>query len=209
MNLFVVHQNPAIAALALSDQHVPKMILETAQILDGGTRPIMNDLYPRKRHTIVGIPPSHRDNPCILSAGSRIVWRYAFDHLVGLLAEFEYRFGHKHAYAKDGLMSALTERGKLASPGMTDRGFRLCMPGVHKTTRDTFASIADAVVSYRRYYVAEKAKFGALDRPSTWRLRAPPPWLDRAQEASGYRRLLTPDGRRYYYAHPIEKVLPA
>lgn len=201
MNLFVLDRAPGTAARILSDQHIPKMILETAQILDGGTRPIMYNLYPTGSHHIVAIPRSHRDNRCIMSASSHTVWGYAFQHFHALLTEFHYRFGHDHAYAKDTeLLKALADRGKKARPGMNQRGFYLAMPDAYKTSKQPHVYPGDAVASYRAYYAATKTTYGAQDRPSTWRLRPPPLWLDRYRVIAGDRRMLTTDGRFYHYA---------
>lgn len=208
MNLFVLDPDPAVAARSLSDQHVPKMILETAQILDGGTRPIMHNLQPGRDHTIVKIPPSHRDNRCIHSASSLMVWDYAWFHFRGLLEEFRERFGHYHAYHNGDLLTALKRRGDTCRPHMGKRGFCLAMPDAYKLLPgQAYAPLAEAVLAYRSYYAAEKTTFGTFSRPSTWR-RCPPLWLDRARQHAGEARIISSDGRVYSYA-PARQEEPA
>jgi hypothetical protein len=208
MNLFVIDAHPSVAARNLSDQHIPKMILETAQILDGGTRPIMHNLQPGRDHQIVKIPPSHRDNRCIHSASCSFVWDYAWVHFQSLLVEFQHRFGHRHAYHNRRLLDALLNRGRICKPHMNLRGFYLAMPDAHKLLHGSSYtdSVAEAVLAYRSYYAAEKTTYGG-GKPSTWR-RCPPYWLDLAREKSGERRIISSDGRVYSYApeHSEERV---
>jgi len=148
MNLFVLDTNPLTAATALNDKHVLKMILETAQLLDGGTRPIMQAIQPNQTHEIVGIPASQKNNPCILSASSEIVWDYAHRHFIGLLGEYRYRYGKRHSYDTEDMRRKLTERGNSARNGMSGAGFYLAMPDAHKgRDKRGLASLAQAVVS--------------------------------------------------------------
>jgi hypothetical protein len=61
MNLFVVHQDPIIAARSLNDRHVVKMTLETAQILCSAA----NNLGQWAPYL-----PTHLKHPCVLWAAA-------------------------------------------------------------------------------------------------------------------------------------------
>ena len=47
MNIFVLHEDPAVAATMLCDKHVPKMIIESAQMLSTAHR--LLDGNPERR----------------------------------------------------------------------------------------------------------------------------------------------------------------
>lgn len=184
MNLFLLDPNSYVAATCLSDSHVRKMILETAQILDGGTRAILNDLYPGKDHAIVPIPWTQRDNPVILSARDQMVYFWALAHLDSLVEEFNNRFGGVHSYKKQGVLHRLRDRGHMLQQGKhfpSARGFRLAMPDRFKGySPDYVDSVFDAVLPYRAYYAAQKL-WDRKGTPLTWTKRQPPAWI--AKEA--------------------------
>ena len=195
MNLFVLDIDPVLAARALSDQHINKMILETAQILDGGTRPILADIDPTAPREIVKIPKTHRDNRIIHSVSDPDVWTYAWMHFLGLLAEFDRRFGHPHSYRCH--IHDLRDRMLQVAPRMRERGFVLAMPDQYKTADDRFAISAQAIRSYRIYYAEEKVVFGREGKPMTHRT-VPPIWLTQMRAARGYQRFQDDQGRYFY-----------
>lgn len=202
MNLFILHEDPTEAARALSDQHVRKMILETAQIIDGGTRPIMADLFPNEPiRGIVKIPPSHRDNPCIHSVRARVVADYAWGHFLGLLAEHTYRTGNRHSYDSVAIRGALHHRLERAAPALTEDGFGLFMPDSYKTASARRVPLAHAIVSYRAYYAAEKHDF--RDGPAVWTRRAPPLWMVQYLSQKGYERAITQDGQKQFFKERV------
>ena len=47
MNIFILHEDPVVAAQMLCDRHVPKMIVESAQMLSTAHR--LLDGIPEKR----------------------------------------------------------------------------------------------------------------------------------------------------------------
>lgn len=198
MNLFLVDHCPTLAARALCDSHVVKMILETAQILDGATRPAAYNLHPRGHHEVVKIPASQVNNPVIRSAAALSVWDWAFEHLNALLIEYTFRYGRRHAYMDQGVPAELAERRRMVNGALPSGGrFRLAMPERYRPS-DTMVATLDlgyAVAAYRRYYVAEK--LGAGRRRATWTRSPPPPWLQRKAHESGLQRRST--GRLWYF----------
>jgi hypothetical protein len=112
MNIFVLDENPKVAAMQHFDKHVPKMVLETAQmlctahrVLDGkvikqpsksGKRLIKHYELNTKLESIL-YKACHVNHPCsrwIRESKENYQWAYAL--FESLSNEFEYRFGKKH-----------------------------------------------------------------------------------------------------------------
>lgn len=129
MNIFVVDSDPVVAARSLCDQHVCKMVLETAQMMS----------------TIAGGPykSTHAFHPCVMwLRASRSNLRWALMHGSALACEYTRRFGREHASAK-----ILAGAGMLALDMVPDTAateFVQCMPDAYRGP--------DAVEAYRRYY---------------------------------------------------------
>lgn len=64
MNIFVLHINPILAARMHCDQHMHKMILESAQILSTVARKRLSPEEARNYYK-----PTHENHPCVLWAG--------------------------------------------------------------------------------------------------------------------------------------------
>lgn len=193
MNLFVLDSNPTAAARALHNAHLRKMILETAQILDGGTRAILNDLYPGEDHRIVGIPKSQRDNPVILSARSGHVYEWALHYFQALLTEYRYRFAKSHSYDRQGMVSLFKERWYLIHRYFPSRkGFRLAMPTLYRGRLPDHVAIHEAVGPYRSYYANEKL-WDRGGTPMLWTKTPPPYWLSTEAALAGFVRIVCVD----------------
>lgn len=147
MNIFVVDQNPLLAARMLCDKHVVKMPLETAQMLS----------------TVLGGPykPTHASHPCTVWVGERrdnFVWLAL--HGIALCEEYTLRYGRTHK-CEPIIRTALGLAHRLPRGGTP---FAQCMPPVFKHP-------ACPVTAYRRYYHS-KAAFAAWARgtpaPAWW-----------------------------------------
>lgn len=153
MNIFVLDENIEKCARYHADQHVIKMILESAQMLctvvkkNGGTAPYKS---------------THRNHPCTLWAGDSLAnWRWLHRLALALNREYQYRFkttvDHK---------SALVIRS-LKAPGIKNIGltpFAQAMPEQYRVP-------GDPVKAYRQFYAGEKARF------ARWTRRKPPRWF--------------------------------
>lgn len=151
MNIFVLDNDPVIAASYLCDKHVPKMLLESAQLL---CSPFHPGSAPYKR--------THYNHPAaVWTRMSRDNFEWLLKHARQIAFEHVSRFGTIHASRAvldwaDANMSTLlfSCTGKLP--------FAQCMPEKYKGS--------DAVEAYRRYYVGEKRGF------ATWKYGNVPPW---------------------------------
>lgn len=161
MNIFVLDQDPVLAAQMQCDKHVIKMTLETVQLLStaitelGGTGPYK---------------PTHKNHPCAIWARQSYKnWCWLFQHGRALAAEYQYRYGKEHACAK------LLTKTELRFPDVPKPNTLYtppqCMPDHCKVNPNRNVWF-DAVDAYRRYYVFEKLQF------ARWTRRPRPDWWD-------------------------------
>lgn len=157
MNIFVLSFNPTKAAQALCDKHVPKMLLEAAQMLCS--------VFPE------GVPPygrTHYNHTC--TKWVRESWHnYRWLLHYGLALEQEYFFRFKKPHIVSGWVVRWCERHwfdevvekcvEIRAP----RSFAQAIPDKYRHT--------NPVTAYRAYYIGEKARFAKWERG-----RKPPRW---------------------------------
>jgi hypothetical protein len=157
MNIFYLHPDPKIAAQMACDQHVLKMVVETAQLLSTAHRELDGDNVPDTLYKA-----THKNHPSAKWAReSAANYAWTYEHFVALCEEYTHRYGKTH----------LTERklrGVLATPprgiqhGLWFQPPPQCMPDEYKR--------ADTVEAYRAYYQSpEKQRF------ATWAKTRPAP----------------------------------
>jgi len=177
MNIFVLDGNPKAAAEMHCDKHIPKMIVESAQmlstahrILDGGeylapskSGKRMVKHYRLSHHDDLIYKAVHAKHPCTIwtmQSHNNYLWHY---HLWRHLAEeFEYRFGKLHA-SWEKLKDVLYDTPQNVVYGdMTP--YALAMPDEYK--------VDCPVQSYRNYYLGDKTRFAKWDKgrsaPNWW-----------------------------------------
>jgi hypothetical protein len=163
MNIFVLDTDIRKCAEYHADQHVVKMILESAQMLC--TVLNENGLHAPYKST-------HIHHPCTLWAGASLAnWQWLRSLALSLNNEYRYRFDRHMDH------SSATIARHLPLPPIEDVGlteFAQAMPDAYKVP-------GDAVRAYRQFYVAEKASF------AKWTKRSIPEWfvarLDGPQQA--------------------------
>ena len=144
VNIFVIDEDPFVAAM-MDCQRVPKMIVETAQMMacavlrHGATEAQMP--LTKKGTPYRG---GYANHPCSKWAGDcRENFHWLAKHGIELCREYEQRFGKNHvsrkAIVKMGLvgLTLIPENGSMTP-------FAQAMPDEFKHD--------DAVVAYRRYY---------------------------------------------------------
>jgi len=168
MNIFVLHKDPVIAAQMQCDKHVPKMVVESAQmlstahrILDGTVQiaPSKSGKRMVKHYRLFNDPEMdqilykavHYKHPCTvwtMESSDNYYWHYK--HFVALCDEFEYRFGkiHKSSLLKSPLW---TLPHKIPKGGMTP--FKLAMQS------NPECMLENAVLSYRAFYQTKQERF--------------------------------------------------
>lgn len=164
MNIFILHNNIEENVKMYCDQHVRKMIIETAQLLS-----FVHHKFPSDDIDINQIyknSKSHSNHPCTIWTQSSIN-NYKYLSLLGkyLGIEYTYRFGKIHATEK--VIEYLSNNiPNLPNIPMTT--FALTMPEIYQDK-------SDVVGSYRTFYINEKQVFKR--GPATWTKRKKPKFL--------------------------------
>lgn len=146
MNIFILSQDPALAAQYQCDKHVVKMVLESAQILS---------TVQSKFNIPTKYKPTHPKHPCVLWTGTSIanyLWLVA--HAKALGSEYTYRYGKIHA-CMELIDGPLAEPPPFEQTTLTK--FVQCMPDEYKIP-------GDPVQAYRNYYMGEKADFAVWNK---------------------------------------------
>ena len=143
MNIFVLDRNPTVCAMYHCDKHVPKMILETAQMMCT----VANEL---------GVPDvpyksTHPKHPSTLWIGkSWSNWIWARQLASALNFEYKRRFNHEVNHKSwDVIDNLRLTDGIYRLDGIGLTPFAQAMPDEYKHE--------DPVVAYRNYYKHGKA----------------------------------------------------
>jgi hypothetical protein len=160
MNIFYLHHNPDIAARAMTDKHVVKMILESAQLLSTAHRVLDGLPYTktsksgakltRYNHWLPLYEATHMNHPSAIwvrESASNYMWLY--NHFLSLCAEYTRRYGKTHRSYTDLNTYLATPPVALADTGATP---------IRVAITDTQWHRDCPVQSYRAYYVGEKLK---------------------------------------------------
>lgn len=180
MNIFVLHEEPRIAATMMCDKHIPKMIVESAQMLSTAHR--MLDGIPEKRPSKSGkrmvnyyVHPDsylektlykavHHYHPCTTwTMESKTNYEWHYEHFLGLGDEFKYRFNKDHlTINKIGELLKQTPKN-IPNIGLTEFAQAMSHYPDCKVT-------GEPVVAYRNYYHAAKpfAKWEKGRQPPNW-----------------------------------------
>ena len=160
MNIFVLDDDPVVAAQNHCDKHCVKMVTELYQQLGSALRRYgaTDEQMPL---TSKGTPlrGGYHNHPCTKWCGeSRSNFEWASEHAIGLAKEYTFRYGKTHACEAG--IRRMAEMSDMINNGSMTR-FAQAMPDEYKNE--------DAVQAYRAYYVGEKsaiAKWKNTDTPS-------------------------------------------
>ena len=161
MNIFAVSDDPVEAAQMMCDKHIPKMIVEAAQMLSTAHRMLDGNMEKRRsksgkvmvkyyEHPNSNLESTlykavHFAHPCTvwtMETKQNYLWHY--EHFVALCDEFEYRFNKKHA-TRDKLSEALR-----TPPSAIKDSVRTPFAIAMKAYPECI--VKDPVQSYRNYY---------------------------------------------------------
>jgi Pyrimidine dimer DNA glycosylase len=166
MNIFVTNTCPKMAAQALDNKRVVKMVLETAQLLStaifiNNSDTTYDDIYK----------PTHIKHPCTIWASLNLGnWDWLFEHFVALCGEYSFRYYKQHASEK--ISSYLLK-------------YRTCIKNGEMTTfanctrseilQIDFKHISDTCEAYKQYL---NSKWYYDKSPPKWINREPPLWYN-------------------------------
>jgi hypothetical protein len=166
MNIFYIHTDPVIAAQAMTDKHVVKMILESAQLLSTAHRALDGQEFiqlsksgarlrkwnhPNQHMDMTLYKSTHLNHPSgiwVRQSSDNYMWLY--NHFIALSEEYYQRYGKRHA--SELLLSGLLSKVPANIPriGLT--------PMLVAITDTQWHVPNNALQSYRNYYVGEKLK---------------------------------------------------
>ena len=149
MNIFYLHENPDISAKAMTNKHVVKMILESAQMLSTAHHVLdgYNELLYKKTHE------NHPSSVWVRISKQHYQW--LLEHFIALSKEYTRRYHKEHKS-----YTTLYDLLKQPPNNLKDKGFTAppqCMPPKYYKLHSKDA--------YRSYYVNEKIKdYDELER---------------------------------------------
>jgi len=163
MNIFFLHKDPQWAANALCDKHVPKMLLESAQMLSTAVRRHKTEFENYDKFYKSAYP----NHPMTKWVGdTRTNFRWALENAVFISQEYCKRFKkiHKSSEVINNIYDAkyMEDIPTQMHPDYITTPPQ-CMPDEYKDD--------DYVVAYRRYYVGEKKYFAKWEKG-----RSQPEW---------------------------------
>ena len=158
MNIFYLHESPAIAATYMCDKHVIKMILESAQLLCTAHHECPTDAKrPEKFYK-----KTHTNHPCaIWTRNCTDNYKWLCDHATSLLNEYTHRYGKTHASTS---IITWCSHNTPQIPNGELTNIVQCMPNEYKTT--------NPVTAYRNYYNQAKSHL------HNWKNRPTPAWIN-------------------------------
>ena len=149
MNIFFLDKTPELSAKMLCDKHVPKMLLESAQMLSTALRQngYEDDYLYKSAH------PNHPMTKWVGNTRDNFIW--AFRNADEISREYYKRFGKKHKSTR--ILDFITNNEMQNE--IPDKSFTeppQCMPDKYKDN--------DYVTAYRNYYKGEKEYFAKWEK---------------------------------------------
>ena len=180
MNIFILDNDPVQAAQLQCDKHIPKMVVESAQMLSTVHRMIdgVMERRPSKSGSMLQYfklddyredilyKAVHMNHPCTVWSRencSNYDWHYK--HFIALCNEYTYRYGKIHA-SETKLATVLRNAPKKIEYTTGKSPFRLAMGS------NPECMFEDAVKSYRAFYQTKQARFAMK-----WTKRKQPEWF--------------------------------
>ena len=181
MNLFVLSECPVESAEMMCDKHIPKMIVEAAQMLSTAHR--MVDGYVQKKPSKSGkrivngyVHPNsnldgvlynavHHQHPCtVWTRESKANYEWHYKHFLALCSEFKHRFGKQHLTEQKLAEVLKTPPINISNTTLTE------FPQAMKAYPECMVE-GNAVQAYRNYYHVSKS-FAKWEKgrpaPSWW-----------------------------------------
>lgn len=160
MNIFYIDKDPSVAAKAMADKHIVKMIVETAQILSTAHRVLDGKPYThisakgrkikRYDHPLYNdrlYQSAYVNHPCnVWVRESFHNYNWLYNHFAALCDEYFIRFNRIHKAEKDLYIILFYTPHNIPMVPLTPPA--QAMPDHYRSN--------DAIDAYRKYYEAEK-----------------------------------------------------
>ena len=180
MNIFFLHKDPQWAANALCDKHVPKMLLESAQMLSTAVHQHQSEFQKKLCDEEKKVIPNslyksaYPNHPMTKWVGfNRDCFRWALENAVFISQEYCKRFKKLHKSSRiinniydnnyiDDIPEGYSMKYNKFNMSITEPP--QCMPDEYKDK--------DYVIAYRKYYQGAKSYFAKWERgvsaPDWW-----------------------------------------
>lgn len=165
MNIFYIHKDPEVAAQAMTDKHVVKMILESAQllctahrILDGHQITVKSKNghnlkkweHDNSSYDVILYKSTHVNHPsAIWARESSGNYNWLYKHFIALGNEYQRRYGRVHKSIENLRFILASPPRNIPHAEQTPMRIAITNEQWHRET---------ALESYRTYYVEEKLK---------------------------------------------------
>ena len=144
MNIFYIDSNPAIAAKMMTDKHIVKMILESAQMLSTAHRQLDGDVHDDLYKSAY---VNHPSTVWVRQSSMNYMWLY--EHFVELNNQYTQRYGKVHkSFSRLNHIVCHPPKNIALAPFTPPP---CCMP-------DVYQKYDDHIKNYRAYYLGEKLK---------------------------------------------------
>lgn len=155
MNIFVLNEDPVLAAQDQCNKHVVKMVIETAQLL--------TTCFPPQT---LRFKYTHVNHPCAVWVRQSLSnYKWLVVHGIALCEEYTKRYGRVHQ------SSDVIEQCLELIPNMPDLGLTPFARAIKEPWKTTTAHLS-VVEAYRQYYIGDKAKFAKwaphTTQPTWW-----------------------------------------
>jgi len=180
MNIFILDNDPVIAAQEQCDKHVVKMIVESAQMLSTVHRMLDGVMERRpsksgamlqywklndQRESIL-YKACHFNHPStVWTRESKANYQWHYKHFIALCDEYTYRYGKVHS--TDTKLRIALQQIPTNIPEKHMTPFKLAMGS------NPECILEDAVESYRRFYETKQKRFTMV-----WTKRPVPKWFN-------------------------------
>lgn len=175
MNIFALDESPVAAARMMCDKHVPKMVVESVQMLVSGA--LLNGAPPESMPPTktTGLPHKggYKNHPCTRWASTNSAnWTWLYLHAWALCDEFKLRYGKEHFGRKQLSHLATNDAFDYLPDAICHTDFARALNQSEGRNLDLLDEDIDAVSAYRSFYMREKADFARWDlgreAPSWW-----------------------------------------
>ena len=161
MNIFYIHDDPKVCATAMTDKHIVKMILESAQLMSTAHRVLDGEPYiklsksgarlKRYTHDKPFYQASHINHPSgVWVRESQHNYQWLYNHFLALNAEYTRRYGKTH--------KSYTELNELLRYPPRNVPVTAARTPMRIAITDTQWHRDCPIDSYRAYYIGEKLK---------------------------------------------------
>jgi len=166
MNIFYLHPDPQASAKMLCDKHIPKMLLESCQMLSTATQELRGDDH----HLYKKAYQKHPSTMWVSESIGNFSWLYK--HAVEISKEYTKRYGKIHkssrilTYIKRKYADMLGKSDYASAPPQ-------CMPDKYKE----LGGLWNTSKAYKNYYIGEKSSFAKWEKGTPM-----PDWYERATQ---------------------------